>query len=263
MAFDISKIAKSRLSSLSNTNKKSDLIWKPKGKQVVRILPYKFREDGYPFIELKFHYNIGKKTYLSPDSFNRPDPIVEWSNRLKRNGGDDWKLGKKIEPKLRTYAPILVRGEENLGVRFWGFGKTVYEELLRVIADPEWGDITDVATGRDIDVEFKEATETGKNFPETLIRVKPRTSPAIDEARKSILDQQTDILELFPEYTYDELKEIMENWISAQEAEADGAVNSGSVVDEESVTPISPSAAASKANSSEVEDQFDQLFGKK
>ncbi len=54
MALDLSKL-KSRLNSLSNTNNKTQLIWKPKpGKQVVRIVPYKYQTDN-PFIELKFH----------------------------------------------------------------------------------------------------------------------------------------------------------------------------------------------------------------
>ena len=110
MALDISKL-KSRLSSLTNQGNKTNLIWKPKpGKQVVRIVPYKYQNDN-PFIELKFHYNINNKTYLSPDSFNRPDPIVEWSNRMKKTGNkEDWLLGRKFEPKMRTYAPILAFG---------------------------------------------------------------------------------------------------------------------------------------------------------
>ena len=35
-----------------------------------------------------------------------------------------------MEPKLRTFVPVVVRGEEGEGVRFWGFGKTVYQEIL-------------------------------------------------------------------------------------------------------------------------------------
>ena len=186
MALDISKL-KSRLSSLTNQGNKTNLIWKPKpGKQVVRIVPYKYQNDN-PFIELKFHYNINNKTYLSPDSFNRPDPIVEWSNRMKKTGNkEDWLLGRKFEPKMRTYAPILVRGEENEGVRFWGFGKNVYQEILSIISDVDYGDITDLVNGRDIVVEFRTAEDSGKSFPETTIRVKPNASVAIDVAQKEI-----------------------------------------------------------------------------
>ena len=143
MAINIDAI-RGRLNKLQNTQKKSDNLWKPTpGKHQVRIVPYKFDKDN-PFIELYFHYNINNKTYLSPQSFGRPDPIVEFADRLKRMGDkEDWKAAKQMEPKLRTFVPILVRGQEGEGIKFWGFGKTVYQELLGVIADPDYGDITD------------------------------------------------------------------------------------------------------------------------
>ena len=128
--MDIS-LALKRFNSLQSNTKKSDSIWKPaNGKSQIRIVPYKFNKD-IPFIELYFHYNINNKTYLSPMSFGRPDPIVEFAEKLKRTGDtDDWKAGKKMEPKLRTFVPVIVRGKENEGVKFWGFGKTVYQDIL-------------------------------------------------------------------------------------------------------------------------------------
>ena len=82
---------------------------------------------------------------VSPMSFGRPDPIVEFAEKLKKSGDkDDWKLGKKIEPKFRVYAPVIVRGQEHEGVKFWSFGKQIFTELLSVIADPDYGDITDL-----------------------------------------------------------------------------------------------------------------------
>ena len=152
---------KNRLSQLQTTNNRTSNLWKPQpGSQVVRIVPYKFNADN-PFIELYFHYDLGGKNYLSPISFGRPDPIEEFAQKLKSTGSkDDYRLGKKIEAKMRTYAPVVVRGEENQGVKFWGFGKTVYQELLSIIADPDYGDITDQVSGRDVAVEFKTAEET-------------------------------------------------------------------------------------------------------
>ncbi len=272
MALDLSKL-KSRLNSLSNTNNKTLLIWKPKpGKQVVRIVPYKYQTDN-PFIELKFHYNINNKTYLSPDSFNRPDPIVEWSNRMKKTGNkEDWQLGRKMEPKMRTYAPILVRGEESEGIKFWGFGKNVYQEILSIINDPDYGDITDPVNGRDIVVEFRTAEDSGKSFPETTIRVKPNATIAIDVSQKEILAQQVNILDLFPEYSYDELKSVMDAWLNPETQTTEGTVNT--IVEDDapfttSPTPspsagktatASPSAKASKANTDDVTAAFDNLF---
>ena len=218
--MDIS-LALKRFSSLQNNTKKSDSIFKPaNGKSQVRIVPYKFNKD-IPFIELYFHYNINNKTYLSPMSFGRPDPIVEFAEKLKRTGDtDDWKAGKKMEPKLRTFVPVIVRGKESEGVKFWGFGKTVYQDILGYIADPDYGDITDPNTGRDIVLEVMSAEESNASYPTTTIRVKPATSKLADspETIQQLLDGQKEITELYQELSYAELKSVLENWLNPSAA---------------------------------------------
>jgi hypothetical protein len=150
-------------------------------------------------------------------SFGRPDPIVEFAEKLKRTGDtDDWKAGKKMEPKLRTFAPVIVRGKENEGVKFWGFGKTVYQDILGYIADPDYGDITDPNSGRDIVLEVVSAEESNAAYPTTTIRVKPATSKILDDAAQvqQMLDSQKEITELYQELSYDELKGVLENWLN-------------------------------------------------
>ena len=84
-------------------------------------MPYKHQPDN-PFIELFFHYQINNRTYLSPKSFGRPDPIVEFAEKLTRSGDkDDYRMGRSLMPKMRTFVPVIVRGEEAEGVRFLGF----------------------------------------------------------------------------------------------------------------------------------------------
>ena len=216
MAINIDAI-RGRLNKLQNTQKKSDNLWKPTpAKHQVRIVPYKFDKDN-PFIELYFHYNINNKTYLSPQSFGRPDPIVEFADRLKRMGDkEDWKAAKQMEPKLRTFVPILVRGQEGEGIKFWGFGKTVYQEILGYIADPDYGDITDPKSGRDITIEYQSAEEAGTSYPVTTIRVKPNQtslSESADDVTK-FLEGQTEITDLYSELSYDELKGVLEGWLN-------------------------------------------------
>ena len=224
--MDIS-LALKRFSSLQNNTKKSDSIFKPaNGKSQIRLVPYKFNKDN-PFIELYFHYNINNKTYLSPISFGRPDPIVEFAEKLKRTGDtDDWKAGKKMEPKLRTFAPVIVRGKESEGVKFWGFGKTVYQDILGYIADPDYGDITDPKNGRDIVLEVVSAEESNAAYPTTTIRVKPATSKILENEADvyQMLDSQKEITELYSELSYDELKGVLENWLNPS-ANANGAGN--------------------------------------
>lgn len=263
MALNLNAI-KSRLNSLSSTDQNKNLFWKPNpGKQVVRIVPYKFCPEN-PFIELKFHYGINGKTYISPDTFGRPDPIVEFSNRLKKTGNkEDWLQGRKYEPKLRTYAPVIVRGQESEGIKFWGFGKSVYQEILKCINDPDYGDITDLTTGRDIVVEFTEAAMTGKSFPETSIRVKPNATPAVDPTNKelvSLLARQANLIELYEEKSYDDLKKIMKEWLNPETKDETGAVISESATPDVDAEPKAASPSKVQTANKDIEAVFSNLF---
>jgi len=245
-------VIKSRLSQLQQSNNRTSALWKPSpGKTQARIVPYKFNKDN-PFIELYFHYDMGEKNYLSPISFGRPDPIEEFATKLKTSGNkEDYKLGKKIEAKMRTYAPIIVRGEENEGVKFWGFGKMVYQELLSVIADPDYGDITDPVNGRDIVIEFKTSEETGRAFPSTSIRVKPNQTPVTEnpDVMKTVKDTQREITEIYQEHSYDVLKEALETWLSEDSDVKDDDLNLDTLA-----------AADASKKTEDVSAAFDELF---
>ena len=276
MAIDLDKI-KAKLNNLSQTNNRKNYQWKPQpGKQQVRIVPYKHQPDN-PFIELFFHYGINNRTYLSPKSFGRPDPIVEFAEKLTRSGDkDDYRMGRSLMPKMRTFVPVIVRGEEAEGVRFWGFGKEVYQELLGVIADPDYGDITDATNGRDITIEFLSAEEAGRSFPKTNIRVKPNTSPISEN--KNIVDgvanNQAEITEIYQELSYDELKDALEKWVSGESEEdapppesvdTQSSDSNKQVVVEETQTEVkaSPTSEKSKPNATSTEDveaAFEELF---
>jgi|TARA_R110001592_G_scaffold210304_3_gene461760 hypothetical protein len=252
--MDIEAVRK-RLAQLQTTNTRTTNLWKPQpGKSLIRIVPYKLQTES-PFIELFFHYDLGGKTYLSPISFGRPDPIEEFADKLKSSGNrEDWRLGKKLEAKLRTFAPVVVRGEEGQGTKFWGFGKTVYQELLSIIADPDYGDIADPVNGRDVMVEFLTAEETGANFPKTNIRVKPNQTPITDNKAllETVLKEQKDIAEVYQELSYDELAEALNDWLNPSE---DG--DDSSTKDE----TVPASTLKSAVNStSDAGSAFDDLF---
>jgi hypothetical protein len=254
--MDIEAVRK-RLSQLQTSTTRTTNLWKPQpGKTQIRLLPYKLNSDT-PFIELFFHYDLGGKTFLSPISFGRPDPIEEFADKLKSSGNrEDWKLGKKLEAKLRTFAPVVVRGEEGGGSKFWGFGKTVYQELLSIISDPDYGDISDPVNGRDVVVEFITAEETGASFPKTNIRVKPNQTVVTEDKAilTTLLDEQKDIREVYNELTYDELAEALHDWLNPnEEGEAKGQ--------ETTKAPASSKVLESAVTStSEVSDAFDDLF---
>ena len=255
MPIDLDAI-KNRLQTLQQTTSRTSNLWKPSpGTQQIRMLPYKHNKDN-PFIELYFHYDIGSKSYLSPVSFGRPDPFVEFADKLKSTGNrDDYMLAKKLEPKMRTFVPVAVRGEEDPPVRFWGFGKMVYQELLGFISDPDYGDLTDPITGRDIVVEFQSAEELGRSFPKTTIRVKPNQTKVTDDETKydSMINDQKKITDVYTELSYEELTDVLNIWLNPDDADESETVT----------TNISGPAPKSAGNGKKVEDvseAFDQLF---
>jgi hypothetical protein len=130
-------------------------------------------------------------------------------------GKDDYREAKKMEPKLRTFVPVIVRGQESEGVKFWGFGKTVYQELLGYFADPDYGDLSDPINGRDIVVDYA-AAEGGASYPTTTIRVKPTTTKLHENDSKisELIGNEKEITTIYSELSYDELKKILENWLA-------------------------------------------------
>jgi len=153
---------------------------------------------------------------------------------------------------MRTFAPVIVRGEESQGVKFWGFGKTVYQELLSIIADPDYGDITDPVNGRDVVVEFISAEESGASFPKTNIRVKPNQTPISDEPSvlEKVKTSQKDITEIYQEQSYEDLTNVLNEWLNPSEDSTEEEVKQESV-------------STSDLGTSKVKDTseaFDELF---
>ena len=252
---------KSKLNQLQSQTSTTENFWKPEpGTQVVRIVPYKHNKDN-PFIELYFHYNLGNKTYLSPVSHGRPDPVQEFADKLKSTGDkDEWIQGKRLEPKMRTFAPVVVRGREDEGVKFWGFGKTVYQELLSVIADPDYGDITDPVNGRDIQIERQTPAEAGNQYGKTTVRVKPNQTPLTEskEMLETLLNGQPNLTELYTEPSYDDLKEALATYLNPDTDTDTTATSNGVAASTTPTTNVGTTTDTKKTT--DVSDAFDELF---
>lgn len=221
--MNISKIQE-RLDSLNNKGRDREKIdyekifWKPQmGKQVIRIVPSKVNSD-YPFTEMKFHYKIGKFPMPALSNFGKQDPVEEFCQTLKDTGEkENWSLAGKIGPKTRVFAPVVVRGEEDKGVRLWGFGIQVYKALLSYAEDPDIGDYTDIKSGFDIVVQMSE----GNPYPETNVHVKPKQSPLSKDKKEleNWLEEQPEPLEVFTQYDYEYIKKQLKNYLDPNDDE--------------------------------------------
>ena len=92
---------------------------------------------------------------LSKKNFGEQCPVCDfasalWKEGVENNDDNAKREAKKLFVRKRYFSPILVRGEEQKGVRIWSYGKMAYETLLGLVLDPDYGDISDPETGTDI-----------------------------------------------------------------------------------------------------------------
>jgi hypothetical protein len=232
------------------------------GKQTVRVVPFKYNKE-FPFTEMKFYYGIGsKKVISSPLNWGEKDPIAEFAKQLRgTNDKENWRLAKKLDPKTRIYAPVIVRGEESEGVQLWEFGKEIYESFLQMAADEEVGDFTDIMTGRDIKLVTVGPESTGTMYNKTTIQPSMKTSPLSEDNKEieSWLENQVDPKESYKPLPFDDIKAALQEWLNPEEAAEEEFPSDGLLTVEEkpqSNYSLSTKPAAKKSKA----DAFDDLF---
>lgn len=269
---------KERLRNLSNKGKKANDIWKPKDEHIIRCLPYPHAED--PFIELHFHYEIGDvMSVLCPKAnFGDDCVICDFSERLRswtdENGRDkpehlrkqDWEMFKKISAKPRWFTPVIERGKESEGVKFWGMPQTTLTLLLELCADSERNEDRDDKGGYlvlnspdkayDLEVSFCKPGEKGNNktFPLTKVKGKMKTSrlsldkKAGEELIKSVPHIQT----VYPRVSSAQVEKIFGSFTQKSASESE--------VDVDTSTEYRPPAEKPAVGRSSVEETLNKLI---
>lgn len=250
----------------NNGGDRKQLFWKPSvGKQLIRVVPSKYNKN-MPFTEMKFYYGIGSKRVMaSPSNWGEKDPSMEFAKQLRStNDKENWRLAKKLDPKVRIFAPVVVRGEESEGVKLWQFGKEVYQEFLNMAADEEIGDYTDIVSGRDIKLNTVGPESTGTPYNKTSIGPSLKTSALSDseDVVKSLLENQADPMKVFKPLSYDEMKTALQEWLSPEDSEEEGAIVSEPAVafDSDPKPEASPNYSLNVKSTKSKADKFDDLF---
>lgn len=275
--MDINAI-KQRLSSLQSSNSSgkkekidySKYYWKPKteGKYQIRFVPSKLNKEN-PFQEVFVHYGFSKFPTYALTNWGEKDPIVEMANQLRDAGGsDNWKLAKKLDPKMRVFAPVIVRGEEDKGVRLWEFGKEIYMQLLGIAEDEDYGDFTSITEGRDFTVEIVPNADGGVGGKVKIgaLRIKPKTSTLSDDKNqvKNWLTEQPNVLELQKKSSFEDIKSMLYNFLNP-DAEEETATEEATDVpndlpwEDEAPAQSNYSAPKGKAKASKA-NKFDSVF---
>lgn len=219
MALDMAKM-KAKLQELESGGKsKSDNVWwRPQeGDQEIRLIP---TEDGDPFKVFHFHYNLGEGArggILCPKrQFGDNCPVCDFASKLWQEGTEESKkMAKSLFVRQRFFSPVVIRGEEEKGARIWGYGKTIYETLLGLVLNPDYGDITDIDSGVDFTLNYT-LPKTKGAFPQTNL-VPKRKSSALASSKtkvKEILETVPVIDTLFQRKSPADVKNILEAFLN-------------------------------------------------
>ena len=138
--------------------------------------------------------------------------------RVENNDDNAKREAKKLFVRKRYFSPILVRGEEQKGVRIWSYVKMAYETLLGLVLDPDYGDISDPETGTDIVLTYTVPGTPG-SFPKSQIKPRRRPSVLCDESVadcQELIDSVPDISSIFTRLSSDEVQTILDDSFSSE-----------------------------------------------
>ena len=255
MAIDFDAIRK-KLGQLSGGSSKRRVMWRPPQDETTTVRLIAFTDNnGNPFKERYFYYNIGNNPgLLAPYQFGKPDPINELIQKFKSEGTKEgYEMAKKLYPKMRCYAAVIVRGEEEEGVKLWAFGKTVYQNLLNIMLDPDYGDITDPHEGFDIKVTVSK--QAGKMYATTDVMPRPKqTALGTKKQIKEWTENIPDLDDVFQMKSYEQRESIINAWLNGDDVDD----NEDNVV--ETSTVKTNTSKTSKSKEAESFDKIDDAF---
>lgn len=193
------------------------------GKNVRRILWPKGDKEVF-YSEGFLHFSLGadgKKVATCPKTFNEKNacPICEYVAQLQKSKSkQDKKLADQIKAKRRIYINVLSRDDEEEAPKVLPIGVTILKGLLETICDPDYGDITDPDTGRDVTI-----TRKGQGLnTEYSVLPKPKASAVSEELEVDDIEEaMADLDALFIEKSYDELQAILDGE-DEEDNESDG-----------------------------------------
>lgn len=252
---------------LSSLNKIGDgekidydkIFWKPGlGKHQVRIVPSMYNPE-YPFSEFRFHYVLSKFPMIALSNFGKQDPVEDFVKVLRSTSEkENWSLSGKLSPRIRVYAPVIVRGEESKGVRLYGFGTMIHKVLLSLAEDEDIGDYTDPINGYDMIVE----QTPGTPYAETAVRIKPKVVPLSTDATQAEqwLKNQPNPLESFKIYDYEFIKNKLTSYLSPEADTPAVSVSESDVEGKPASEPAPSSFKVQTQSKTTTTSKFDDLF---
>jgi len=207
----------------------TDFFQTNNGTYVIRLLP-SIGSSCDPFTTVYYHKGLGAKrniTMVCPRTHDRPCALCEYRmNLLKTKDAAQAEIAKRYKNKSKSYCNILVKGyteainpgmdfqtiikEAEYKVFVYGLHWTLYQELLGYLANPMYGDITDIKEGRDFIYVIAENKSSG--YRDHKLTPFPDKSPASDKKEMvAKIQEMMGNLEIFKkEISYEGTKKLLD-----------------------------------------------------
>ncbi len=241
---------KEKINSLGSSGKKSGdgkaklNWWKPEiGTHEVRFLPLSDKEGNaspQPFYEVAYYDNkeLSEKRFVSPSQYGKRDPLKEVALELaKDRSREAWEVRKKLTPKERYYAAIVVRGdeEEKKGLQIWELSPKLCKDIYTLLVQPDYADedMFSVDSGFDFTVTVTATDKTFNGYVVKDIKLLPRRKSSKLFPKKDMIEA---VLKSIPDFeaffsaqlkTEEELLEIRDNFLAAQSEEPGEVAETG------------------------------------
>lgn len=128
------------------------------GRTQVRILP-EVGEMGWFFQPVGTHHFPDNTRVYCPTFTSEgelPCPVCEFVQGLYDAGDKSSRaLAGKLRVRRKFWMNVIVRDDESAGPRILTAGVTIFSAIKQIVADPDYGDITDVTDGVDIKINRK------------------------------------------------------------------------------------------------------------
>lgn len=195
------------------------LFWTPpEGNSQVRIVPY-VHNPGNPFTALQIYFKLipnSNAPVLSPKTYGEKDLIFDFAMECKESKDPKKvELAKKLFPATKVYAPVIVRGREGEGIKFWSMSKTNYEDLKNLIINGGAGDIADLNNGRDVLINHTKIH--GKSSGTIRVVTHPESSVATQD--KELLEAIKNvpvISEMYERQSPERLRELLQEKVKQE-----------------------------------------------
>lgn len=210
-------LVKKRMYEIEKTKEQASFrklnYWLKQGSSTLRFITPP--NEKFPFKYGVIYYDIKRFPIVWLDDYG-VDPIRESLDALLRSGDEiNVEFAKKHYPIKRAFAVAVVRSSDYTDPVWVALPMSVEQQLIAYLYNIEdYGDITDVHTGRD----FIITRTKGSGGLKTDYLVQPKGKPTplanTEQEIKRILENIPKIEEAYTIYNYDELKKVWTEYLN-------------------------------------------------